>query len=101
MGSPQAPGGICTPLGHKALVTWESSTRLGSTIALQQPAQQDHNYSSLKSTNIAQRSGGSPVNAETPGQVGQRSEHLMEQYVSLFCAEKLGQMAFKGSFQLK
>ena len=42
----------------------------------------------------------SPVTGGTQGQ-GMGSEHLMELWVSLFIAEELDELTFKGPFQLK
>ena len=39
-----------------------------------------------------------PIPADTQGQAGWGSEHLMELQVSLFSAGVLDQMAFKGLF---
>jgi len=52
------------------------------------------------SQKVAQRGGGCPVPADSQGQAGRGSEHLMELSVSLFIAGELDQMAFKGPFQL-
>ena len=42
-----------------------------------------------------------PIPADTQGQAGQDSEHLMELWVSLFTEGEWDQLAFKGFFQLK
>ena len=49
---------------------------------------------------IAQRGGRCPITADTQGEAGWGSEHLMELWVSLLIAGQLHQMAFKGPFQL-
>ena len=50
---------------------------------------------------VVQRGGGCPIPGVTQGQAGCGSEHLMELQVSLFIAEELDQLAFKGPLQPK
>ena len=47
---------------------------------------------------VAQSGGGYPIPADTQGQAGWGSEHLMELWVSLFTAGELDQMVFTVPF---
>ena len=54
-----------------------------------------------KMEEIAQGGGRCPIPGDIQGQVGQGSDHLIQLWMSLFIAEELVQMTFKGPFQLK